>query len=165
MSPVSDLHAIVHKFLVKIFDEYFEITGLGTIRFQPFLMKLGVDRFRSPDILVVKLENATRILSGYLDGPVDLIVEIVSPGSIGQDRGDKYVECAEAGVPEYWLIDPIRQRAEFYGLAKDGQYELLTWTNDRFDSKVFPGLWIKPSWFWKDKKPTGRDVVKLWGLP
>lgn len=42
----------------------------------------------------------------YLDGPADLVVGIVSPDSVGRDRGEKFYEYAQGGVPEYWLIDP-----------------------------------------------------------
>ncbi|MEJ7756097.1 MAG: Uma2 family endonuclease [Nocardioidaceae bacterium] len=52
----------------------------------------------------------------YLDGAADLAIEIISPESIGRDRGEKFVEYEAAGIREYWLIDPERRQAEFYRL-------------------------------------------------
>ena len=62
----------------------------------------------------------------YLDGPADLVIEVVSPGNRGVDRGEKYVEYEQGGVPEYWLLDPERETHEFYQLRANGLYELAT---------------------------------------
>lgn len=54
----------------------------------------------------VASEHLDRLKETYLDGPADLVVGIVSPDSVGRDRGEKFYEYAQGGVPEYWLIDP-----------------------------------------------------------
>jgi Uma2 family endonuclease len=40
----------------------------------------------------------------HLDGPADLVVEVVSPDSPTRDRQEMLVDYAEAGVPEYWSV-------------------------------------------------------------
>ena len=56
-------------------------------------------------------EHLDRLTDSHLSGPADLVVEIVSPDSLGRDRGDKFAEYEAASIPEYWLIDPVRQQA------------------------------------------------------
>jgi putative restriction endonuclease len=47
---------------------------------------------------------------GYelVDGRLELLMEIVSPGKDSRKRDlvDKRSEYAEAGIPEYWIVDP-----------------------------------------------------------
>jgi Uma2 family endonuclease len=76
---------------------------------------------REPDLLFVAQTNLERLKETYLDGPADLVVEIVSPEGVGRDRGVKFYEYAQGGVPEYWLIDPQTEWAEFYRL-EEGHY-------------------------------------------
>ena len=50
----------------------------------------------------------------YLDGPADVVVEIISPESRLRDRGEKFAEYEMGGVREYWLIDSERHEADWY---------------------------------------------------
>lgn len=77
---------------------------------------------REPDLLFVAQEHLDRLQETYLDGPANLVVEVVSPESLARDRGAKFVEYEAGGVPEYWLLDPLRRWAEFYCLGEDGRY-------------------------------------------
>ena len=54
----------------------------------------------------------------FLDGPADLVIEVISDDSVTRDRVEKFDEYLEAGVREYWVIDPRpgQQRALFYVL-------------------------------------------------
>ena len=104
---------------------------------------------REPDILFIANKNLDRLSEDRFVGPPDLIVEIVSADSTQHDRRDKFNEYHEAGVPEYWIIDPRRnkQRADFYILNKQGQYDLFaTEENKRMESHILPGFWLKPEW-------------------
>src|SRR5689334_11489142 len=58
--------------------------------------------------------NRGRIRRTVVEGAPDLIVEIVSPDSQNRDRRDKYLEYGDAGVREYWLIDPLSQTLDAY---------------------------------------------------
>jgi Uma2 family endonuclease len=72
----------------------------------PFEMRARPDGpARIPDILFVAREHRDRIESLRLNGPADLIVELISPESVRRDRVEKLHEYAAAGVLEYWLID------------------------------------------------------------
>src|SRR5262245_67052 len=77
---------------------------------------------REPEILVVLTEHLNRVKLNVVDGPADIVVEIVSPESTDRDRGRKFREYEVGGVPEYWLIDPLRIEAIVYVLGDDAHY-------------------------------------------
>lgn len=101
----------------------------------------------------------------YLDGPADLVVEVVSPESRGRDRGDKFHEYEQGGVREYWLVDPAIKETEFYRRGADGAFYLVSIQEDGiFHSEVLPGFWLKVGWPWQTPQPTLLSVLKEWGL-
>jgi Uma2 family endonuclease len=113
----------------------------------------------------VAREHLERLKTNYLDGPADLVVEIVSPGSRARDRGDKFYEYEQAGVPEYWTLDPQRKQAEFYQLGGDGIYHLVPVGDDGvYHSAALKGLWLKVDWLWQEPLPTLMSVLKAWKL-
>ncbi len=165
MSPASARHQIMVWFLAQLLSLYVEVHTLGRVLLAPFLMRLGPDVAREPDILFVRQENLARLKETHLDGPADLVVEVVSPESRLRDRGTKFAEYEMAGVPEYWLIDPDLQRADFYMLAPDGRYERRP-TDDRgwYTATVLPGFRLYVPWLWQDPLPPILDVLREMGL-
>jgi Uma2 family endonuclease len=106
---------------------------------------------REPDVLFVAREHASRLTENYLDGPADLVVEVVSDDSVHRDRHKKFKEYQKEGIPEYWIIDPRpgKQRADFYYLDEDGDYALFATEDDeKVASRVIDGFWLRPSWLW-----------------
>ena len=165
MSPASQIHQQLVVFLTVVLKFFTEEYGLGTVLNAPFSMRLGsVQSVREPDLLFVSTRHLDRLQETYLDGPADLAVEIVSKGSIGRDRGDKFVEYEQAGIPEYWLIDPERQQAEFYGLEADGRYHPMPLEGGVFRSAVLSGFWLRVDWLWADPLPKGLDVIRELGV-
>lgn len=126
LMSASEEHQDLADFLTALLRFFTEAHQSGTVRSAPFQMKTGPDLpGREPDILFVAREHLDRLKHVYLDGPADLVVEIVSPESRSRDRGTKFYEYEQGGVREYWLLDPVRRQAEFYGLGTDGIYRLL----------------------------------------
>ena len=166
MSPVTDWHADVAGLLYTLIRLYIEHRRLGRVFCEPFQMKTGADLpGRAPDILFVANKNLGRLKRLYLDGPGDLVVEVISPGSRVTDRGEKFYEYERGGVPEYWLIDPERKQAEFYQRGRDGIYRLAQVNGDGiYRSKVLAGLWLKVNWLWHEPLPAVMSVLKEWKL-
>jgi Uma2 family endonuclease len=133
--------------------DFSELHALGEVIDGPFQMKLGRSG-REPDLLFVAREHLERFKQTYLDGPADLVVEVVSPESTGRDRGDKFYEYREAGIPEYWLIDPQLQQAEFYQLDAAGRYQnIAADASGVYRSRALPGFWLRVGWLWQDPLP------------
>jgi len=83
---------------------------------------------------------------------------------LARDRGDKFLEYEKGGVKEYWLIDPIRQLAEFYRLD-NGVYRLAPVDNDGiYRSIVIAGVWLRVDWLWQEPLPPLMSILKEWGL-
>jgi Uma2 family endonuclease len=166
MSPVSDRHQDVAGFLLALVRFYAEARGLGEVRRGPYQMKPGPALpGRAPDIFFIAASHAGRLRKTFLDGPADLVVEIISPESRARDRGDKFYEYEAGGVPEYWLLDPVREQAEFYQAGDDGFYRpALPDAGGRSHSRALPGLWLDVSWLWQTPLPPLLSVLKQWGL-
>lgn len=122
MSPASSRHQQLADFLTALLRVLAEQRNLGQVFSAPFQMK--VEHGREPDVLFLAEAHRDRLRETYLDGPADLVVEIVSPESGPRDRGEKFYEYEAGGVEEYWLIDPIREQVEVYRLA-EGRYRLV----------------------------------------
>lgn len=155
LSPAGDKHQDIASFLDAVLRPFVETLGLGVIRIAPFQMRLTRSS-REPDLLFVAEEHRGRIQQTYLDGPADLAIEILSPESMGRDRGEKFYEYEGAGIPEYWLIDPQTQRAEFYQLDEAGRYQL---TPVNTDACMPRGRSLASGSGWRG---SGRMICRRW---
>lgn len=166
MAPISSDHQDVGGYLLSLIRCFVEAHDLGVVRYEPFQMKTGPDLpGRAPDILFVAKKNLPRLKKLHLEGPADLVVEIISPGSRQVDRKEKYREYEQGGVREYWLLDPDRKQADFYQLDRDGIYKPAAIGNDgTFHSAVLKGLWLKVDWLWQRPLPSLLNVLKQWNL-
>jgi Uma2 family endonuclease len=166
MGQVSKLHQVVGRFLINILSFFVEARQLGEVFYESFQMKTGEKMpGRLPDIIFVARENLARAEDNHLNGPGDLVVEIISPESRSRDRGDKFYEYEQGGVREYWLIDPIRKQAEFYQLGEDGIFRsVIPDTEGKYHSRVLGGLWLQVNWLWQQPTPTLMSVLKEWNL-
>ncbi len=166
MRPVTQPHETIRRFLSSLLNLFAEAHNLGQVYSEPFQMKTGPDLpGRTPDVFFVANEHLERVKRLNLEGPADLVIEIISPGSRGTDRGDKFYEYEQGGVPEYWLLDPERQQAEFYLRGNDGIYRVAPLGSDGlYRSKVLAGLWLKVEWLWQPLLPPIMDVLREWKL-
>ena len=163
-SPASDRHQDISGFLESVLRSFVEVRQLGIVRSAPFQMKL--EHGREPDLLFVAKTNLGRLKETYLDGPADLAVEIVSPESVGRDRGVKFYEYEQAGIPEYWLVDPQTERAEFYQLTAANQYRLVQPDAEGiYRSAVLPDFWPRVEWLWQEPLPSPiRTLAEIVGM-
>jgi Uma2 family endonuclease len=153
-SPASAQHQYLAIFLATTLSTYVTIHDLGTVLTGPFQMKLARSG-REPDVLFVAKEHLARLQPTLLQGPADLVVEIVSDESVARDRGTKFEEYREAGIPEYWLLDPRIEQAEFYHLDERGRYQLAPVDEEGvYRSRVIPGLWLRVDWLWQQPLPS-----------
>ena len=136
---------------------FVEIHRLGVIRPAPFQMKL--EHGREPDLLFIAQEHMDRLKRNYLDGPADLVIEIISPESAGRDRGEKFYEYAQGGVPEYWLIDPDARWAEFYRLSERRYRLALEGRGGTYHAVAMPGFWLQVDWLWQEPLPATDEVL------
>ena len=164
MSPVTEPHEDISGFLYSLLRLFAERRRLGRVYSEPFVMKTGPDLpGRCPDVLFIARKHQARVKRLYVEGPADLVVEVISPGSRTTDRVKKFHEYEQGGVPEYWLIDPERKQVEFYQRDLEGIYRLVAAGADGiYRSRALPGLWLKVGWLWQ--RPPLFDVLGEWKL-
>lgn len=90
---------------------------LGEVFFSPVDVILGQGNEREvvqPDLVFVAAHRIPIIKLHGIEGPPDLVVEILSPGTAERDRGYKLTMYARHGVTEYWIVDPDLCSIEVY---------------------------------------------------
>ncbi len=150
-------HQQIVGFVSVLLHTFAETFDFGEVFILPTMIKLSPQGSgRVPDVFFIAQDRAWKIGEYYFDGPPDLIIEVVSDDSVSRDRADKFEEYEDAGVKEYWIIDPRprRRRADFYQLGADGKYQPVPVGADgRYRSQVLPGFWIKVGWLWEEPLP------------
>lgn len=93
-----------------------------------------------PDILMIHRSRSHIVSKRGIEGPPDLVVEILSPGSRRRDKRLKMRAYETHGVPEYWIVDPEARTLEQYALSSDGGYDLcdVFEGNDKVTSDKLP---------------------------
>jgi Uma2 family endonuclease len=168
--PPGRRHQNVSDYLLTLLRQYVEYRELGQVVSAPFEVKLGEGKAsREPDILFVARENLDRLTDQRLLGPADLAVEVISPSTAQHDRATKFEEYQEAGVREYWLIDPRpgKERADFWVLGMDDRYLPVPPGDDGvYHSAVLPGFWFDTRWLVAPELPnTMKTLIDMVGGP
>jgi len=153
----GDLTSFV-DFLVR---GYNDARGLGG---RVFVSRVAfrLSRFRAPepDVAFVRKRRRHLVAKREIKGGPDAAVEIVSRDSRKRDYVDKKRIYQAAGVTEYWIIDPLKKRAEFHRLH-DGTYQLVALQDGYiFRSKVLPGFWLDVNWLLADPLPSCYDCLQ-----
>ena len=113
-------HQLIVQFLSNLLMAFVVIRRLGRVLFAPFRIRMRDGKFREPDVVFMRAEHASRMGEEYWDG-ADLVMEVISEGGADRDLNVKRLDYAEAGIPEYWIVDPRQSRITVLRLA-DGQY-------------------------------------------
>ena len=163
VSPGNEPQGRLSRFLGAIVQRWAEEHGLGETYVNAYPVRLNETTAREPDVFFIRAEHTDRVHGTFVDGAADLVIEIVSPSTRAVDRGVKYYEYEQAGVPEYWLIDPMRERVEAYRLGAGGVYEARVLGDPAvLRSEVLPGMWIPVEWLWRRPLPRMSDVFREW---
>jgi Uma2 family endonuclease len=149
MGAENDINIMIEGFLVAILLQVvphylirrgteIEVTGTAAKTRYPDLMVLT-----DATLAAMKRDQRSLVLKDM--APPTLVVEVVSPGDPGdenydRDYIDKRTEYAARKIPEYWLIDPVRQVVLVWTLQND-QYVGCSFTgNSAIVSPAFPSL-------------------------
>ena len=92
-----------------------------------------------PDVMFISYERLG-FLNDFVEGPPDLVVEVISEGSRNYDRVTKLQWYREYGVREYWVIDPEVPEIEVIQLDGEALERQTFRPVDAIRSKVLPTL-------------------------
>lgn len=159
--PVTGRHQDVRLYLTVLMKTFVEMSDAGIVRESPFEVQLESGRVYCPDIVFVANNNFDRLHETHVYGPPDIVIEVLTPESTAQDRGEKFVAYEAAGVREYWLIDPLRQIADMYYLGPDRLYdEYRPDITGRLRSRVLKGFILDIDSLWQRVLPMTTEIVE-----
>ncbi|MDZ4856770.1 MAG: Uma2 family endonuclease [Nitrospirota bacterium] len=119
-APVTRHQIIVGRLLHALLS-YLDTHPVGTALTAPCDVILSDTDIVQPDVLFVHHNSRARVAEQNVQGPPDMVVEVLSPGTAARDRDLKRKRYEHFGVQEYWLIDPDKNTLEILSL-QDGRY-------------------------------------------
>jgi Uma2 family endonuclease len=145
MSPAPNVNHQRLGFLLAVaIHSYVEQHGLGRVYEAPIdviLEELATPV--QPDVLYIRNENLGIVGSQRIEGTPDLIIEVLSPGNFRHDRRTKYRLYAEAGVKEFWIVDPEECVVDVYALRGNAYVPFGHYVGDGvIQSELLPDLRI-----------------------
>ena len=161
---VDDYYALPDEQRIELIDGVFYDMASPTVRHQSISVKVGtqmenyVSRKRGkcrvlagpvdvqldcddktmvvPDIIIVC--DPEKVLKDRIMGAPDFVAEIVSPSSKRRDYVIKTGKYCEAGVREYWIIDPEMERVIIYDFETDAAPAIYS-MKDEVPVQIFAG--------------------------
>ena len=133
------------RILGKLFSKLHQFVSgqqLGEVLFAPVdvIIRREPLRTRQPDLLFVTNEHAS-ILGDQVEGPPDLVVEILSPSNTRSDLEAKLSDYATLGVGECWLVSPEARSVEILGLTEGVWVRFgISGLGEQVRSRVLPEL-------------------------
>ena len=134
-TPPSPRHQILLRRLVTTLESWAKgMTPMPFVGLSPFDLKLGNDRIVQPDVFVVVGPVDEAAPQPWTVVP-DLCVEVLSTDRV-YDRITKRLVYAQAGVREYWTVEPYGVVEQWTGDGLSSMAEI----RDRLTSSLLPGL-------------------------
>lgn len=143
MAPPSRIHQKLVMELSATIREYIKKNhGSCEVYPAPFAVNLDADDkdWVEPDVSVICDPN--KLTDRGCSGAPDLIFEIVSPSSRKMDYSLKNTIYSQAGVREYWIVDPAKEKVVVYCYENDSDPCLYSFDAD-IPVGIYPGLTIR----------------------
>jgi Uma2 family endonuclease len=109
---------------------------------------LADDTILQPDVLYIAKPRRS-IVGDRINGPPDVVVEILSAGNERRDRVAKLDAYARYEVPEFWIVDYQAEVIDFLVL-ENGRYMVMKTENGRYQSPRLPEVQIDLFVFWRE---------------
>ncbi|CUQ68179.1 Uma2 family endonuclease [Candidatus Nitrospira inopinata] len=120
LSPITRHQLIIGRFLHRL-TTYRETHPVGMVFTAPYDVVLSETDIVQPDLLLALQTGRAVMTEKNLQGPPDLILEVLSPSTAARDRELKRKRYEHFGVRKYWPIDPDANSLDMLAL-QDGHY-------------------------------------------
>lgn len=127
MAPAPrPIHQLIVVRISAALENFVQQSDLGAVYVAPIDVTLPgtLGDPVQPDVLFIRADRLEIVGETRIEGAPDLVVEVLSPSNWADDRRIKYEIYAEAGIPEYWIVDPRQRTVEVFVLSS-GVYDLL----------------------------------------
>lgn len=135
-------HQLIVQFLFLVLRDHVPARDLGTVVVAPYRIRLRPNKVREPDVIFLSRARADRVGEVYAE-VADLVMEVVCDDDPARDLVTKRVEYAEAGIPEYWIVEPREGRVMVPALepgATSYTEHGVFPRGERAASRLLPGL-------------------------
>lgn len=136
-------HQRISMRLIATFLRYISDHPVGEIFHAPLDVVLNDFNSPQPDVIFIRNERRNIIdeHEQVIMGTPDLLVEIISTGSIKRDRIEKKDLYEQFGVAEFWIVDPNNRSVEVYQLTEN-RYKVFAFAAEsgKVQSSVFSGF-------------------------
>ncbi len=137
-------------FLFELLKAYVLKHQLGKVYVAPVPVRLRAGRYREPDVFFVSTQRVHEAEGKYPSG-ADLVMEIVSgsPSDRARDLVEKRHDYAQAGIPEYWIVDPDEGAITVLWLEGEAYVEHGRFAGDETaTSRLLPGFAVAVAGVW-----------------
>lgn len=139
-------HQILLANLFRALDRWVDERALGRVLPAPVDVVLSEVDVVQPDLLFLAREHLERLTEANVQGPPDLVVEILSESTRRTDEITKRHLYERYGVPEYWIVDPVLEAVKVYRGAPGERYarasELSREAGDVLSTPLLPDLTV-----------------------
>ncbi|MGQ9547465.1 MAG: Uma2 family endonuclease [Roseiflexus sp.] len=138
----TERHQAILESLFLLLRSYVEFHG-GKVRFAPLRLLVHDGKFREPDILLLRDAHDPRRQDRFWRG-ADLVAEVVSEDAPERDTQIKRIDYAEAGIPEYWIVNPLDETVTVLTLSGGSYAEYGVFRRgDEARSKLLDGFTVR----------------------
>ena len=148
VSPApTPMHQMVVLLLADTLLQAARKTGSLTLT-APVDVVLADHSIVQPDVLYIRPQHR-QIVKDRVEGVPSLVIEVLSPGTVRRDRGEKLKLYATNGVEEYWIVDPLTQQIDFL-VNHQNRFEVVLPEDALYQSRGLPEVQIQLVEFWRE---------------
>lgn len=126
--------------LITELNIHVRANNLGRVYPAPVDVRLEPHEIVQPDIIFISRERLHIYQGSVVEGPPDLVVEILSPSTRKRDETIKLAPYARTGVREYWMVDIDARTIIMYVQSTAGGFERVESVEGGIRSAVLPGF-------------------------
>lgn len=155
-------HEKLFGWIYMLFGMFVEAHDLGVIFGSRTAVRVTDYDGRLPDILFVRKDRLDIIDSLKLNGPPDLVVELISPGDRRSERMELEADYRSIGVPEIVFVDLSGQSVQTFH-KEESDYRIDDLKTGILRLTSVPGLWMDLDWLFQEPRPPVHEALSWIG--
>jgi Uma2 family endonuclease len=140
MASPKPKHQTIVSNINDLLKSFAKSNALGKVFLSPLDVVFQRGDSVQPDLIFIGNENLSIIKESHISGVPELLIEVVSKGSVARDYVEKKNDYEKFGVKEYWIVDSLNETIWVYALNDASKYELFSYAEEgeKALSKLFP---------------------------